>query len=168
MAKKVTNEALAKCDDCEIKCNLWLSMHDGHLGCGRRNWDGSGANNHAVDHGKATGHNVVCKMGTITPEGNASIYCYKCDDDVMDSKLAEHMKVLGINIATQEKTEKTITEMNLEANLNLTLSKVIDEGKVLIPLFGPGFTGMDNLGNSCYMNSVVQVLNSQPEIRDFY
>jgi ubiquitin carboxyl-terminal hydrolase 5/13 len=75
-------------------------MHDGHLGCGRRHWDGSGANNHAVDHGQNSGHPIVCKLGTITPEGTASIYCYKCDDDVFDSKLAEHLKVLGINIAT--------------------------------------------------------------------
>ena len=46
-------------------------------------------------------------------------------------------------------------EMNLEANLNLTLSKVLEEGKTLVPVFGPGLTGMENLGNSCYMNSVV-------------
>jgi len=46
-------------------------------------------------------------------------------------------------------------EMELEANLNLTLSKVLEEGKTLIPVFGPGLTGMINLGNSCYLNSVV-------------
>ena len=75
---------------------------------------------------------------------------------------AGKMAKLGdASIATNEYTSnvktasKTITEMNLEANLNLTLSKVIEDGKELIPLFGPGFTGMDNLGNSCYMNSVV-------------
>ena len=69
-------------------------MHCGHLGCGRRYHDGSGANNHAVDHGKATGHPVVCKMGTITPEGSASIYCYGsidgchgCDEEILDKKL---------------------------------------------------------------------------------
>jgi ubiquitin carboxyl-terminal hydrolase 5/13 len=45
--------------------------------------------------------------------------------------------------------------LNLEANLNLTLSKVLEEGKILVPLFGAGFTGLDNLGNSCYMNSVI-------------
>lgn len=98
--KKIAAENLASCDDCDIKTNLWLNMHDGHLGCGRRHWDGSGANNHAVDHGQNSGHPIVCKLGTITPEGTASIYCYKCDDDVFDSKLAEHLKVLGINIAT--------------------------------------------------------------------
>ena len=53
--------------------------------------------------------------------------------------------------------------MDLEANLNFTLSKVIEEGKELIPLFGAGLTGMENLGNSCYVNSVVQILMSMPE-----
>jgi ubiquitin carboxyl-terminal hydrolase 5/13 len=154
-AVKIANESLAKCGECDIKTNLWMCMHCGHLGCGRKYYDGSGGNNHGVDHGKNHNHPVVCKMGTITPEGGASIYCYKCDDDVLDTKLEQHMHTLGVNIATQIKTEKTMTELNLEANLNFTLSKVIEAGIELIPLFGPGNTGMDNLGNSCYMNSVV-------------
>lgn len=58
--------------------------------------------------------------------------------------------------------------MNLEANLNLTLSKVLEEGKTLVPVFGPGLTGMENLGNSCYMNSVVQVIFNLPEFRAYY
>ena len=62
---------------------------------------------------------------------------------------------LGIDIQRQVKTEKTITEINLEANLSLTLSKVLEAGKVLVPVFGPEYTGMENLGNTCYMNSVV-------------
>jgi len=58
--------------------------------------------------------------------------------------------------------------MNLEANLNLTLSKVLEEGKTLVPVFGPGLTGMENLGNSCYMNSVVQVIFNLPEFTAYY
>lgn len=55
-------------------------------------------------------HPVVCKLGTITPEGNAckyfnfhniiAIYCYACDDDKLDKKLGEHLRKLGIEIAT--------------------------------------------------------------------
>ena len=37
-----------------------------------------------------------------------------------------------------------------------------------MPAFGPGFTGMQNLGNSCYMNSVMQVLFSIPEFAQKY
>ena len=87
---------------------------------------------------------------------------------MLDDKLGEHLSVFGIDMGTQVKTEKTITEMNLEANLNLTLSKVLEEGKTLVPVFGSGLTGMENLGNSCYMNSVVQVLFNLPEFRDHY
>jgi ubiquitin carboxyl-terminal hydrolase 5/13 len=59
-------------------------------------------------------------------------------------------------------------ELNLEANLSLTLSKVLEEGKTLVPVFGPEMTGMQNLGNTCYMNSVVQILFSVPEFRDYF
>lgn len=61
-----------------------------------------------------------------------------------------------------------MAELQLEANLSLTLSKVLEEGKILVPVFGPGLTGMENLGNTCYMNSVVQVLFSFSEYRDYY
>ena len=93
-----------------MRTNLWLCMTCGHLGCGRKNWDGSGGNNHAVDHGKNFAHHVVCKLGTITPEGSAcnhnpliskAIYCYACDDDRLDKKLGEHMRKLGIEISSQ-------------------------------------------------------------------
>jgi hypothetical protein len=32
-------------------------------------------------------------------------------------------------------------------NLALNLSKSYEKGKELIPIFGPGFTGLRNLGN---------------------
>lgn len=75
-------------------------MACGHLGCGRKNYDGTGGNNHAVDHAKQSHHPVVCKLGTITPQGTASIHCYDCDDEVLDDKLGEHLGKLGIDIQT--------------------------------------------------------------------
>ena len=74
---------------------------------------------------------------------------------MLDPNLADHLAVLGIDIKSTVKTEKSIAEQELEINLNLTLSKVIEEGKTLIPVFGPYNTGMENLGNTCYMNSVM-------------
>jgi len=53
-----------------------------------------------------------------------------------------------------------MTEMNLEFNLNFTLSKTIEDGKILPPIYGPEYTGIENMGNSCYLNSIVQVLFS--------
>ena len=71
------------------------------------------------------------KIGTITPEGKASIHCYKCDDEVLDNDLAAHLDVLGIEISNQVKTEKNVAELNLEANMNANLSKVLEEGQEL-------------------------------------
>ena len=168
MSGAINAKSMAKCGQCDLKSNLWLCIVCGHLGCGRKYYDGTGGNNHGVEHWEQSGHGVALKLGTITPEGGASIHCYKCDDDVIDDKLREHLAVFGIDVSTQKKTEKSIAEMNLEANLNLALSKVIEDGKTLVPMFGPGLTGMENLGNSCYMNSVMQVLFNLPEFHNFY
>ena len=84
-----------------MKTNLWLCLSCGHVGCGRKFYDGTGGNEHGIAHGKEFGHHVVVKQGTITPEGTASIYCYACDDEVSDDKLADHLAMLGVDIARQ-------------------------------------------------------------------
>ena len=46
-------------------------------------------------------------------------------------------------------------ELQVEANSKLELDKITEAGKDLQPIKGPGYVGLKNLGNSCYMNSVL-------------
>ncbi|KAI9271509.1 hypothetical protein BDA99DRAFT_297871 [Phascolomyces articulosus] len=154
--KKLEQQSLAHCASCELNENLWLCLTCGNLACGRRHYDGSGGNNHALEHFEQTGHGVSCKLGTITPEGTADIYCYSCNDARLDNDLSTHLANWGINIAQQTKTEKSMTELQLEQNLKFDFSMTTEDGKQLEPKFGAGYTGLKNLGNSCYMASVLQ------------
>ena len=163
--KKLKENELNKCNDCEINKNLWLCLVCGNISCGRKE---TGGNAHALAHFEKTKHPLAVKVGTITSSGEASLYCYTCDNDVKDDNLALHLSNFGLDINNMKKTDKTVTELNLDININLTLSKVIEEGKVLTPLYGPGCTGMINIGNSCYMNAVLQTLFSIEEFKKWY
>ena len=58
--------------------------------------------------------------------------------------------------------------IELEIDLNQKIGEwdVIQEvGSKLTPMYGPGYTGMRNLGNSCYMNSVMQVVFTIPDFQ---
>lgn len=167
-AAKIASKDLAKCGYCDLNTNLWICLHCGHLACGRKNFDGSGGNGHAVSHFEQTNHALVVKSGTISAEGEASVFCYLCDNNVRDDQLPSHLSILGIKVNEMTKTEKTMAEMELEANLNLTLSKAWEHGRVLIPVFGPKKTGLENIGNSCYLAAVVQCLANIPEVEQRY
>ncbi|MEQ2205374.1 hypothetical protein XENOCAPTIV_024218 [Xenoophorus captivus] len=94
------------------------------------------------------------------------VYSYDEDDMVLDSKLPEHLAHFGIDMMTMEKTERTMTELEIAVNQRVGEWEVIQEsGTTLKPLFGTGLTGMKNLGNSCYLNSVMQVLFTIPDFQ---
>jgi len=117
--------------------------------------------------------------GLITNE--TDIHCYSCEEEREDKKLGDHLAHFGIDFRTQTKTEQSLQEMvcqrfcfiiyciqELEQNLNFSVNSNVDEGQVMKPLYGPGLTGLVNLGNSCYMSSVMQVLFHSPSFLERY
>lgn len=156
------------CSKCDKRDNLWMNLTDGTILCGRKNYDGSGGNNHAVEYYEATKYPLAVKLGTITPQG-ADVYSYPEDNMVEDPKLTEHLAHFGINVNQMEKTDKTMIELEIDANKRFDEWLTIQEANSNLKLlYGPGFVGMENLGNSCYLNSVMQVLFSTPEFKETY
>eukprot|EP00934_Nitzschia_sp_Nitz4_P004125 Nitzschia sp. Nitz4//scaffold64_size103689//67382//69975//NITZ4_004441-RA/size103689-snap-gene-0.118-mRNA-1//1//CDS//3329556145//4115//frame0 len=164
-----------KCEKTGATDNLWLNLSDGFIGGGRKNWDGSGGSNGALDHFQETGEQypLVVKLGTITVEGDAvqaDCYSYAKDEDgpVKIPNLAELLAKRGINVAALQKTAKSTAELEVELNANYAFDAITESGSSLVPVSGADLQGLQNLGNSCYLNSVIQVLSHLPEVASRY
>ncbi|KAH8686001.1 hypothetical protein BGZ60DRAFT_365606 [Tricladium varicosporioides] len=166
--RRIESQDLGHCSSCDLQENLWLCLQCGNLGCGRAQFGGVKGHSHGLEHKNKTGHAVAVKLGSITPDGTADVYCYACDEERIDEDIGLHLANWGIILAERQKTEKSLTEMNVEENLRWEFSMTDEDGHELQKLFGEGFTGLKNLGNSCYLASTLQCLFALPQFQIRY
>lgn len=167
-SRQIKSGDLGHCSMCDLQENLWLCLECGNLGCGRAQYGGIKGQSHGLAHKDATGHSIAVKLGSITPEGTADVYCYSCDEERIDEDLGTHLAHWGIILAERQKTEQSLTEMNVEQNLKWEFSMTDEDGHELKKIFGKELTGLKNLGNSCYLASTVQCLFALPQFQARY
>ncbi|KAL0249087.1 hypothetical protein GEMRC1_004321 [Eukaryota sp. GEM-RC1] len=157
--------------DCDISENLWFCLTCHSLFCGRQQAFSVGRG-HGLEHFHSTGHSVVVKVGTIgvkngilTGEG----FCYQCDDCVEVSDLTEMVNKLKIDLSSVI-VEKSTLELNAAINIDFDVKEL--EGS-LTPISNLPETdqskmiGIENGGNNCYINSLLQSLKFLPSTSSY-
>ncbi|KAK6588969.1 deubiquitinating enzyme with a UB hydrolase domain and two UBA domains at the C-terminus [Cryptosporidium xiaoi] len=177
-----------KCEKCGAMNNLWLNLSDGYIGCGRKLYGIGGGCFDGKEEGAALLHYkeyperpLVVKLGTITQFGVADVFSYDPDEDdlVLDPNLTKHLSTFGINVGVLEKTEKNLTELQIEHNNKLDFRNSDENGynsngiaQSLVPLEKIGirqyFVGIENAGNTCYINVILQFLSGVPEVKKLF
>ncbi|KAI6238428.1 Ubiquitin carboxyl-terminal hydrolase [Aphelenchoides fujianensis] len=157
--------------NCGLTENLWLNLTDGVIKCGRSQYISEGkltkGNSHAKFHAENTGFTVLVKLGTIQ-NGDADIFNYADNESVRDPYLKKHLAHFGLDIDRFEKTEKSTFELELDMNQKWEWSRCQEDGVTLQNMYGSGFSGIINIGSSCYINSVLQTLMLDPAFTEAY
>ncbi|TFK34607.1 cysteine proteinase [Crucibulum laeve] len=140
-------------------CNLSLSrpfacLHCVYAGC----WVGG----HIVDHLKDKDHTFCADVKT------GSVFCSECDDFIYDAKLDE-IYLSAVILAEEKQTKFQDAKKPREAYKLWTPTAkeaAALEGAVAIPC--QGRRGLLNLGQTCYLNAVLQCFAHNPLLRNYF
>ena len=87
--------------------------------CGRKNWDGTGGNGHAIEHSNNSGHHCVLKLASCC-RSEQEVYCYACDNEVNDLEaLRKRLKIFKLEYLLERGTgsEESLAELFKKENI---------------------------------------------------
>lgn len=149
-----------ECDTCRVPGpNLWLCLARGctHVGCGEAVKD------HSTTHGKDCHHHLTINLTTLR------IWCFACSTEVFPGHNNPPLNIPEVApanmVAASGRSEgsNSSTPQRSLSGAEDSESDMDDENTR-----PRGLTGLQNLGNTCYLNSAVQALSNCPPLTRFF
>jgi ubiquitin carboxyl-terminal hydrolase 5/13 len=148
--KRLFDPARWYCDTCHSTDGVWICLHCGHAGCSRAASHPELGGGHALHH-HAT-NSACCPV--VLDVVSQHVHCYACDDYVIDDPPRKWLTDIRTRLSHIEPVPVLVAEAPG------------DDAEAAV--VAPGHTGLRNLGNTCFMNATVQLLDSLGGFRSFF
>lgn len=145
-----------KCCECDINSNSWMCVACGKVFCGREQYGVEGKGHGMEHYTENKEHPVFVKVQSIDKDTEmCDAFCYKCDE------MITHDLYTKIEDKTEEKKEDVSNMLEISKKLNTKAEELsFDADGAIIPyslILKEG--SIYDLGNSCYISSVLQALS---------
>ncbi|KAF5291423.1 hypothetical protein FQR65_LT01734 [Abscondita terminalis] len=152
--KNMISKELEMDGDYEYDLSLWMCLKCGHQACGRSK------NKHALEHFN-TPRSDCHALCVNTMDWN--VWCYKCDNEInvyAKKNLFECVEFLKKQ--AESSRNKGNNEVMKQHHLGIIETNNIESKEFGAPIKLLRTRGLNNLGNTCFFNSVMQCLGQTP------